>query len=72
MSQEQINILLDNVKGLRKDVETLRNEMHTEHKQVIERIVKLESSVDFIKRVCWGGIGGLVLILAKVYIPLLL
>ena len=76
MSQEQINIILesqkefrDTIKEVHKEIETMRNEMHTEHKQVIERMVKLETSMSFVTRVCWGGIGGVLLMLAREVIP---
>lgn len=70
MSQEQINILLDGQRELRKDIETLRNEMHTEHKQLGERVSKLEYSAR-VTRWVFAFSGGMLTIIAREVIPLL-
>ena len=70
MSQEQINILLDNVKCIRKDIETLRNEMNTEHEQLVERVSKLEYSARVTRWIFAFG-GGMLTIIAREMLPLL-
>ena len=70
MPQEQINILLDGQKELRKDIETMRNEMHTEHKQLGERVTGLEHSAK-ITRWVFGFTGGMIMLIAREIVPLI-
>ena len=66
MSQDQINALLDGQKQLREAIDDMRLQNYEEHKDLVQRIVKLESSVAFIKRACWTvGAGGLIILIKQ-------
>ena len=69
MSQDQINMILEGRRELRQDIAEIRKENHAEHKALIERIVKLESSVDFVRKACWTiGAGGLIILMKEAFV----
>ena len=65
MSQEQINIILEQLKEIRAELASMRKENSEDHKALVERVVKLESSTNFIKKACWTVGAAILIMLSK-------
>lgn len=65
MSQEQINIILEQLKEIRADLASMRKENNEDHKALVERVVKLEASTTFIKKACWTVGAGIFIMLSR-------
>ena len=71
MSKDVIDILIEGQKELKKDLETIRNEMHTEHVEVLQRLTALEHSSK-VTRWIYAGAGAITMLALREIIPLLL
>ena len=71
MSQEQINIILEHLKEIRQELVAIRKENHEDHKALVQRVVKLETSTNFIKKACWTVGAGILIMLSKQLITFL-
>ena len=71
MSKDVIDILIEGQKELERDIEAMRNEMHTEHGKVLQRLTALEHSAKVTQWV-YAGVGAMAMLVLRELIPFLL